>query len=104
MKGLDLIGELEGELKRLAHVDLALVGIVKGDTCGLTVNPKYVKGIDCRTGPGVIVITGLGVLDHFPSVITSGVYAVGAARVGIGKPSEHTFGQLVHRPYSRFSS
>jgi hypothetical protein len=35
MSGLDLIRELEGELKRLAHVDLTLVRIVKSYTCEL---------------------------------------------------------------------
>lgn len=43
MSDLDLVRELEGELKRLAHVGLALAGIVSGGTCKLTANPKHVK-------------------------------------------------------------
>ena len=38
MSGLDLIRELEGELKRVAHLGLTLAGIVKSDTCRLAAN------------------------------------------------------------------
>ena len=43
MSGLDLVRKLEGELKRLAHVDLALAGVVNSGSCKLAANPKHVE-------------------------------------------------------------
>lgn len=38
MRGLDLIRELEGELERLIHFELALATIFRSDTCVTTVD------------------------------------------------------------------
>ena len=42
MKGLELVRELEGELERLVHVDLALVGVVAAILV-LVARPRHVK-------------------------------------------------------------
>lgn len=62
--GLDLVGELEGELKKLGHLEPTLAKIVKSDVCN---GPEACGPLDHTMGPGIIVITGSRVPDHFPS-------------------------------------
>lgn len=94
MGGLNLIRELEGELKRLGHVEPTLVGVVKGRI--------RVAVVEHVALPWTIDITGPRVPDHFPSarrhrVTSETLYA----HLGIGQPSEHTHKRSTFEPYRR---